>query len=204
LQECSGLLIGGKREIKMHKIVNDRKYIKTPDHPFVDQNGYVSESRLMAEKALGKFLSRKHPVHHHPDKKNFSNLVICENIGYHTFIHRRMNALNDLGDVHARKCAFCHRYDLESNLVMNTAGCKRGAYHQICRSLYDKLWKCKNRNKVLSANKKYYENHKEKLLKYQNQYYKNYKEQILQQRRVFSLKTGRLKHGMRDHEDFLD
>ena len=52
--------------------------------------------RTIAEKALGKPLDSKHPVHHvDGDKTNNanSNLVICEDNAYHSLLHKRQRDL---------------------------------------------------------------------------------------------------------------
>ena len=62
-----------------------------PDHPNA-QRGYVREHVLIVERALGKVLAPKHPVHHFDgDKHNNSNknLVVCEDQSYHMLLERR-------------------------------------------------------------------------------------------------------------------
>jgi len=67
--------------------------IYTPDHPKADVNNCVYEHRLIAEKALGRFLKKNEVVHHiskdHADNRN-SNLLICT-YGYHLNLHKKMN-----------------------------------------------------------------------------------------------------------------
>jgi hypothetical protein len=59
-------------------------------------NGYVLEHIIVAEKALGRPLEEKHPVHHfdlnRANNAN-SNLVICEDEAYHKLLHQRQRAL---------------------------------------------------------------------------------------------------------------
>lgn len=69
--------------------------IRNPRHPRASK-GYVPEHVLIAEKALGRILERKHPVHHHdgnPANNESSNLVICEDQAYHLLLHARMRAI---------------------------------------------------------------------------------------------------------------
>jgi len=74
---------------------NPEGYVKIycPSHPFCDGGGYVMEHRLVAERALGKYLDPKNVVHHInknvADNRN-ENLVICEDDAYHKLIHKRM------------------------------------------------------------------------------------------------------------------
>lgn len=70
-------------------------------HPRTCYSGSVPVHVLVAEKALGKFLDSKHPVHHingdRTDNRN-QNLVICESPGYHYLLHYRQRILKLGGD----------------------------------------------------------------------------------------------------------
>lgn len=53
---------------------------------------FVVEHRWIAERALGRPLDSRHPVHHVDGVKTNnapSNLVICESDGYHQLLHER-------------------------------------------------------------------------------------------------------------------
>ncbi len=72
------------------------KYIRVwcPKHPRASKNGYVYEHILIAEKALGRYIDAKHPIHHAgKDRLDNTKLVICENDDYHKLLHRRMENL---------------------------------------------------------------------------------------------------------------
>jgi len=74
---------------------NAYRAIYKPDHPKAVGN-YVAEHVLVAEAALGKYLPSGAVVHHvNGDKKHNANtnLVVCENSGYHLFLHSRINSL---------------------------------------------------------------------------------------------------------------
>ncbi len=66
--------------------------VYSPEHHRADRNRYVKEHILVVEKAMGKSLSATHPIHHvnfdKQDNRN-ENLVVCEDTGYHAFLHKR-------------------------------------------------------------------------------------------------------------------
>mgnify|MGYP001194368876 CR=1 FL=1 len=84
------------------------------NHPRAMQNGYVLESVLIAEAALGKPLPPKVEVHHVNGIKNDNargNHVVCEDRGYHMLLHQRTRALKTCGHANWIRCAYCKQYD---------------------------------------------------------------------------------------------
>lgn len=70
------------------------KRIWMPKHPRATSNGYVYEHIVIAEKALGRPLEARHPVHHAgKDRMDNSKLVICEDQSYHMLLHERARKL---------------------------------------------------------------------------------------------------------------
>lgn len=91
-------------------------------HPRADVNGYVMEHVLIAEKALGKPLEEKHPVHHFNEIKSDnanSNLVICEDKPYHRLLHARQRVKQRGGDPDLQKIC-CHCQTLKLKREFNT------------------------------------------------------------------------------------
>lgn len=79
-------------------------------HPRADCKGYVREHLLVAERALGRPIPLRHPVHHVNENKgdnSNSNLVICENQSYHQLIHIRTKVFSLGGNPNTDK--FCIR-----------------------------------------------------------------------------------------------
>ena len=108
--------------------------VKAWGHPRA-RNGYVLEHILKAEKALGKPIPKKHPIHHF-DK---TQLVICENAKYHHLLHIRTKALRACGHANWRKCTFCKQYDSPDKLFIPKS-ISSGVCHRECRYEYKRKY----------------------------------------------------------------
>lgn len=128
---------------KARRFLHAAGYVKAlaPDHPRADQQGYVLEHILIAERALGKPLSLGTPVHHFNgdgrDNRN-RNLVVCQDEAYHKVLHIRQKALAACGNASWRMCRYCRRYDSPKNLFIK-GQCRTGgrAHHRACHSAYE-------------------------------------------------------------------
>jgi len=73
------------------KMCNGYIMIFYPDHPFCDSNKYIMKHRLVIEKILGRYLTKKEVVHHINTIKTdnrIANLMVFINDGYHRIYHR--------------------------------------------------------------------------------------------------------------------
>lgn len=107
-------------------------------HPRADNRGRVAEHILIAEHALGKFISKPNIVHHidcdHLNNVN-SNFVICENEIYHKLLHVRTRALKTVGKPNARRCKWCHGWDLIEKDYMKEQSPGHW-YHHECKRIH--------------------------------------------------------------------
>ena len=117
--------------------------IRMPNHPNNNQ-GYIPNSNLVAEKALGKYLPPKAIVHHinkiKTDDRN-NNLIVCESVEYHNMLHRREDAYNACGNANWRKCRYCGEYDDPKNMYQEPIikeSQARGCRHRECYNTYQR------------------------------------------------------------------
>ena len=72
----------------------NRWFIYNPKHPFAQNRGYIKQSRLVAEKCLGRYLTKIEVIHHINENKSDDrpeNLYLFETLGEHTSYHMRNN-----------------------------------------------------------------------------------------------------------------
>ena len=103
------------------RMIGKRGYIlvMAKGHPRANRDGYVGEHVLVAERALGRYITSEHPVHHvdgQPANNKSRNLVVCQDQGYHKLLHQRATALAACGNASALKCDICHSYDRQQEI----------------------------------------------------------------------------------------
>lgn len=122
----------------------NRFKVYEPTNKRAKSHKYVWRSVLIAEKCLGKPISKKHEIHHiDRNTKNDQNcnLVICEDHEYHMFLHKRQRAFDACGNAHWRKCTKCKKYDDPKSLYTTPKG--EYSYHSECMNLYNQKLKTK-------------------------------------------------------------
>ena len=91
-QVCRIKALNSLSRFKLQRKINKYVYILAPNHPHTTSGGYVTEHRLIVERALGRLLTYDEKVHHinldKLDNRN-SNLLVCSG-SYHHLIHYRM------------------------------------------------------------------------------------------------------------------
>ena len=66
--------------------------IYNPKHPFRQNDNYVFEHRVVMEKHLGRYLTKKEVVHHINEVKDdnrIENLILFKNDIYHFWFHKK-------------------------------------------------------------------------------------------------------------------
>lgn len=111
--------------------------VRRPTHPRADRQGYVREHLLVAERALGRPVPARHPVHHVDRDRSHNaptNLVLCEDQAYHLLLEQRTRALDACGHPDWLRCEVCGAYDAPDELRLRPSG-RRGS-HAACERRY--------------------------------------------------------------------
>ena len=84
-----------------------------PEHARPSGAAHVLEHIIIAERAVGRTLTRDTPVHHvngnRADNRS-GNLVVCQSVAYHHLLHARTDALRATGNPRARRCTYCKEW----------------------------------------------------------------------------------------------
>jgi hypothetical protein len=132
--------------------MNNRSFVRRPNHPNSDALGRIRKHRLQAAEALGKSLPVNAVVHHHPD----GTLIICENQSYHRLLHVRLQAYEATGDPNKRKCRYCGSFDFLQNLVEKAQTDGSLAYaHRNCLSEYNHKYWLRNKERLSKEAKEF-------------------------------------------------
>lgn len=118
------------------------------NHPRHTHEGYVFEHILVAEKALGKFITKDHPIHHVNGIQSDNrpcNLVVCENSAYHMLLHRRQKAKEACDNKKFVPCRECKQYFDSDGMTLHSRKKNQNIY--ICKPC--------NRNRSKQWNEKY-------------------------------------------------
>ena len=118
-----------KRNIRYRGKCLSRGYmvIHKPTHPNCTQRGYVSEHRLIVEKHIGRYLTKKEQVHHKNGNKldnKIGNLVLCKTGKDHQLLH--WEKYKKINGKWFKFCSECKKY-----LAVN----KRNFYISSCVSV---------------------------------------------------------------------
>lgn len=86
--QCYWDSLKGRSAIRKEKILRQGYwYVLRIDHPFSQKQGYIAEHRLVMEKIIGRYLTRKEVVHHKNNIKTDNrpeNLELFASAGIHT------------------------------------------------------------------------------------------------------------------------
>jgi hypothetical protein len=123
--------------------------MRTTEYERVTVNGVrIYKHRAIAEKILGRPLKNEECVHHIDENglnNENSNLVICPNAAYHKLLHIRAEAYDNFGNVNARRCYLCQKFDETRYMSLQDRGKDSFYYHKKCAT---KNYK-ENRERIL-------------------------------------------------------
>lgn len=127
--------------------MSEYKRVLMPRHRLANSKGYVYEHVIIAEQALGKPLPPRADVHHVDEntKNNArTNLVICQDRGYHKLLHARARIVRVGGDPNTHAlCGHCNRLkpfaDFNKNMRHKSYGIQRRC-RECSRSTFKDWW----------------------------------------------------------------
>ena len=79
-------------------VLNGYVLVFSPNHPYKNRQNYVFEHRLVMEKHLGRYLTKKERIHHKNGIKSdnrIENLYLCKNNGEHLKQFHKFNSFHN-------------------------------------------------------------------------------------------------------------
>lgn len=147
----NGCHVRGKRWAIEGRVIAARGYafvFVEGDHPRANlPRKRWPEHVVVAESALGKLLPSGAEVHHWDETRTNnanSNLLICQDRGYHMLIHQRMAAFKASGNADFRHCQLCKTYGDPTTMRSYD---KKGFTHWECWRTFMKDYYSRNREK---------------------------------------------------------
>ena len=122
-RECNPNWNGGKTKCK----TTGKKRVLCCGHPRSNPDGYVFEHILIAEKAVGHYLSAPIEIHHvdgNPSNNDPSNLVICNDHAYHRLLHKRTRSYRATGKTNSKYCPDCDTWKPPEEFYKSCSQCK--------------------------------------------------------------------------------
>lgn len=143
--------------------------VKSPNHPLKNCIGYVYEHRLVMEKKLGRFLTKKEIVHHKngvKDDNRIKNLELFSNDSKHKSYHKKGSGnWNWKGGISYDKKKYRREYQQKNK-------------EKIAKKIKEYYNRPEIKKKIKIYSKKYYKYNRKKFSKYQRDYYIKNKEKL--------------------------
>ena len=115
------------------------KKLFLPEHPNAGTQGHVYEHRYLAEKFLGRYLTKDEIVHHKDGNKlnnSLDNLEVLSKYE-HQRVHAEERALEECGNSSYMRCPYCKEYDNPDNMYVRKT--QYQAWHRECAAAYKRV-----------------------------------------------------------------
>jgi hypothetical protein len=135
--KCGSIFLGPRWELKDRKYCSKQCYWEARIDP---SKRRIRIHDKIVERVLGKILPSNAVVHHingHKKDNVHSNLIICQNQGYHLLLHSRKRILDAGGDPSTDKiCSKCHEVKPKSEFHSSRRGDGHRCYCRPCQAIY--------------------------------------------------------------------